>query len=97
MVLRVSADPKPRQEEIEVMCDLAAQCLDSPKLPAFFDGEAPYTALVVDETETKFFVRSLTDPSDALILVVSEPAEQSQVWTAAQDLLDRQAPQGDDA
>lgn len=94
MVLRVSAEPKPRQEEIEVICDLAAKCLDSPKLPAFFEGEAPYSALVVDDAETKFFVRSLTDPADALILIVTEPAEQSQIWTLAQDLLNGQATQG---
>lgn len=94
MVLRVSADPKPRQEEIEAMCDLAAGCLDSKSLPTFFDGEAPFTAVVAGKTESQFFIRSLTDPSDALIVIVAEPVEQTQVWAAAQDLLDHHSDDG---
>ena len=88
MVLQVSADPKPRREEIDALCDLAAQCLDGKSLPVFFDGEAPYTALLASGDEVRFFVRSLSDPADALILIVKEPVEQSVVWSAAQELLD---------
>lgn len=91
MVLRISADPKPRQEEIDALCVLAAQCLDSPSLPAFFDGEAPYTAMVAGAIETQFFIRSLNDPTDALILIVAEPVAQTSVWAAAQTVLDSQA------
>ncbi len=96
MVLRVSADPKPRQEEIDALCDLAAHCLDGSKLPVFFDGEAPFSALVEVENETRHFIRSLADPADALILVTSKPTKQSKIWGAAQDLLEGQVA-GDDA
>lgn len=89
MVLRVSADPKPRQEEIDALCSLAATCLDSSGLPDFFDGEAPFTAQIAGAEESQFFIRSLSDPSDALILIVAEPVKQASVWAAAQDLLDQ--------
>lgn len=94
MVLQVSADPKPRREDIDALCDLAAQCLDGKNLPVFFDGEAPYTALLANGDEVRFFVRSLSDPADALILIVKEPVEQSTVWSAAQELLDPESAGG---
>ncbi|MEO1178965.1 MAG: hypothetical protein AAFV87_17935 [Pseudomonadota bacterium] len=94
MVLQVSAEPKPRREEIDALCDLAAQCLDAPSLRAFFEDEAPYTALLTAGDEVQFFVRSLSDPADALILIIKEPVEQSVVWKAAQDLLDPERTDG---
>lgn len=97
MVLRVSADTRPPREEIDALCDLAAQILDGPALPALFDGEAPYTALLAGPEESRFFIRSLSDPSDALILIVAEPVEQAKVWSAAQELLDSPANAGDGA
>lgn len=89
MVLRVSADGRPRREEVDALCDLAATYLDGPALPALFDGEPPFSAVVADAGESRFFIRSLSDPTDALILIVAEPVEQAKVWAAAQDLLDR--------
>lgn len=88
MVLQVSADPKPPREEIDALCDLAAQCLDGSHLPDFFEGEAPYTALWSSGDDVRYFVRSLSDPADALILIVKETFDQTEVWTAAQELMD---------
>lgn len=93
MVLRVSSDTKPRREEVDALCDLAAQCLDGPAMPALFDGEPPFTALFAGPKESRFFIRSLTDPTDALILIVAEPVSQAKVWAASQELLDRQSPE----
>lgn len=87
MVLRVSADPKPRQEEIDALSDLASLCLESTGLPAFFDGDPPYSASIEGENETKHFVRSLVDPADALIIVASGAPENAQLWSRSQDLL----------
>lgn len=95
MVLRVSADKRPPREEIDALCDLAAQFLDGPSLPALFDGEAPYTALLAGPQESRFFIRSLSEPTDALILIVAEPVAQAAVWTAAQELLDGPAGTGE--
>ena len=94
MVLRVSAEAPPRREEIDALCDLAAQCLDGPDLPALFDGEPPFTAVFAGARESRFFIRSLAEPADALILIVAEPAAQATLWAAAQDLLDRYGPGG---
>ena len=95
MVLRVSAEAQPRREEIDVLCDLAAQCLDGPAFPALFDGEPPFTAVFAGKAESHFFIRSLSDPSDALILIVAEPVAEAKIWAAAQDLLDRYGPGGE--
>ncbi|MDJ1006664.1 MAG: hypothetical protein QNJ13_02475 [Paracoccaceae bacterium] len=96
MVLRVSADERPRREEIDALCDLAVTCLDGPALPALLDGEPPFSAVVAGTEESRFFIRSLSDPSDALILIVGEPVEQAGIWAAAQDLLNRHSA-GEDA
>jgi len=92
MVLRVSAEAPPRREEIDALCDLAAQCLDGPAKPPLFDGEPPFAAVFAGRDESRFFIRSLSEPSDALILIVAEPVAQATVWAAAQDLLGRNGP-----
>lgn len=89
MVLRVSAEGRPRREEVDALCDLAARCLDGKAMPQLFDGDPPYSVLIAAQEESRYFIRSLADPSDALLLIVAEPSEQAKVWSAAQDLLGR--------
>lgn len=97
MVLRVSAEAAPPREEIDALCDLAARCLDGAALLPLFEGEPPFSAVLAGATESRHFIRSLSDPSDALILIVGEAVPQARVWAAAQDLLDRHASGADEA
>lgn len=89
MVLKVSASERPPREQIDALGDLAARCLDGAALPALFDGEPPFAAVQTSGRESSYFIRSLADPADALILLVAEPTKQAEVWSAAQSVLDR--------
>lgn len=89
MVLKVNAETRPPREEIDALCDLAVHCLDGPSVPSLFEGEPPFSAISGGLEEDTFFVRSLSDPSDALILVVPAHAPQKAVWAAAQVFLDK--------
>lgn len=88
MVLRVSAARKPPQERIDRLAELAAAVLDSAALQAVFAGDSPYSAQAIGEDGYTVVVRSLAEPTEALIALFPEPVGLDRIWGPAQAALE---------